>query len=122
MFRRRDQHLETEQLVRKAVEAASEKQASDIVMLDMRGVCTFTDYFIICSGDTGRQIEAICEEIDQVMGREGVVPRHREGTVDSGWMLTDFGDVIIHIFSATEREYYKLDRLWSKATPLIRIQ
>jgi len=122
MFGRRDQHLETEQLARKAVEAASEKQASDIVMLDMRGVCTFTDYFIICSGDTGRQIEAICEEIDQVMGREGIVPRHREGTADSGWMLTDFGDVIIHIFTETEREYYKLDKLWSKAIPLIRIQ
>lgn len=122
MFGMRDQHLETEQLARKAVEAASEKQASDIVMLDMRGVCTFTDYFIICSGDTGRQIEAICEEIDQVMGREGIVPRHREGTADSGWMLTDFGDVIIHIFTETEREYYKLDKLWSKAIPLIRIQ
>lgn len=122
MFGMRDQHLETEQLARKAVEAASEKQASDIVMLDMRGVCTFTDYFIICSGDTGRQIEAICEEIDQVMGREGIVPRHREGTADSGWMLTDFGDIIIHIFTETEREYYKLDKLWSKAIPLIRIQ
>jgi ribosome-associated protein len=122
MFGMRDQHLKTEQLARKAVEAASDKQASDIVMLDMRGVCTFTDYFIICSGDTGRQIEAICEEIDQVMGREGIVPRHREGTADSGWMLTDFGDVIIHIFTETEREYYKLDKLWSKATPLIRIQ
>ena len=92
------------------------------MMLDMRGICSFTDYFVICSGETGRQIEAICEEIDQVMGREGVVPRHREGTVDSGWMLTDFGDVIIHIFTTIEREYYKLDRLWSKAVPLIRIQ
>ena len=104
------------------MEAASERQATDIVMLDMRGVCTFADYFVICSGDTQRQIEAICEEIDDVMGREGIAPHRREGTVDSGWILLDFGDVIIHIFAATERAYYKLERLWGKATPLIRIQ
>lgn len=104
------------------MEAASEKQADDIVMLDMSGVCTFADYFVICSGDTQRQIEAICKEIDEVLGEEGVVPQHREGDVDSGWILMDFGDVIIHVFAATEREYYKLDRLWSKATPLVRIQ
>jgi len=104
------------------VEAASEKQADDIVMLDMSGVCTFADYFVICSGETQRQIEAICKEIDEVLGREGVVPQRREGDIDSGWILMDFGDVIIHIFAATEREYYKLERLWSRATPLIRIQ
>lgn len=104
------------------MEAASERQATDIVMLDMRGVCTFADYFVICSGDTQRQIEAIYEEIDDVMGREGIAPHRREGTVDSGWILMDFGDVIIHIFAATERAYYKLERLWGKATPLIRIQ
>ncbi len=104
------------------MEAASEKQADDIVMLDMSGVCTFADYFVICSGETQRQIEAICKEIDEVLGREGVVPQRREGDIDSGWILMDFGDVIIHIFAATEREYYKLERLWSRATPLIRIQ
>ena len=104
------------------MEAASEKQAIDIVMLDMREGCTFADYFVICSGDTSRQIKAIGEEIDGVLGREGVAPRRREGTVDSGWVLMDFGDVIVHIFASAEREYYQLERLWSKATPLITIQ
>ncbi len=104
------------------MEAASEKQATDIVMLDMKGVCTFADYFVICSGDTQRQIEAICEEIDVVMRREGIAPHRREGTVDSGWILVDFGDVIVHVFASAEREYYQLEKLWSKATPLIRIQ
>ena len=104
------------------MEAASEKQATDIVMLDMRGVCTFADYFVICSGDTQRQIEAICVEIDDVMGREGRAPNSREGNSDSGWILMDFGDVIIHIFTETEREFYKLEKLWSEATPLVSIQ
>ena len=122
MNQRRDRFLETAHLARKAVEAASEKQATDIVMLDMREICTFADYFVICSGDTQRQIEAICEEIDDVMGREGIAQRSREGAVDSGWILMDFGDVIVHIFTETEREFYKLEKLWSKATPLVSIQ
>lgn len=91
-------------------------------MLDMREVCTFADYFVICSGDTHRQIEAICDEIRGVLGKEGVALRRREGTLGSGWILMDFGGVIIHIFAPSEREYYRLERLWSKATPLIRIE
>lgn len=109
-------------MARKAVEAASEKQAIDILMLDMRAVCTFADYFVICSGDTRRQLEAIYEEIDKALGKEGIALRRREGTTDSGWLLMDFGDVVIHIFASPEREYYKLEKLWGKATPLIRIQ
>jgi ribosome-associated protein len=110
------------ELARKAVEVASDKQATDIILLDMRGLCTFADYFVICSGDTHRQIKAVYEEIDRALGKEGIALRRREGTVDSGWILMDFGDVIIHIFASAEREYYKLERLWSKAIPLIRIQ
>ena len=104
------------------MEAASDKQAIDIVMLDMRGLCTFADYFVICSGDSERQIEAIYDGIHGLLKKEGVALRRREGTVDSGWILMDFGDIIIHIFAPTEREYYQLERLWSKATPLIRIE
>lgn len=114
--------MEAAQLARKAVEAASEKQAIDILMLDMRAVCTFADYFVICSGDTHRQLEAIYEEIDRVLEKAGVALRRREGATDSGWLLMDFGDVVIHIFASPEREYYKLEKLWGKATPLIRIQ
>ena len=104
------------------MEAASDKQADDIVLLDMRGMCTFADYFVICSGETQRQIEAIAGAIDEALSKEKVEPFRREGGVDSGWLLIDYGDVIIHIFNAVEREYYKLERLWSKATPLVRIQ
>lgn len=92
------------------------------MLLDVRGVCSFADYFVICSGDSGRQLQAIYDEVGQTLKEEGVLPHHREGTVDSGWLLLDFGSVIVHIFTLFEREYYQLDSLWSRATPIIRIQ
>ena len=114
--------LEPIELARKAVEAASEKQALDIVMLDIRVLCSFADCFIICSGDTKRQMDSICDEIQGVLSKEGVTLRRREGATESGWILMDFGDVIVHVFAPKEREYYQLERLWGKATPLVRIQ
>ena len=91
-------------------------------MLDMRRVCSFADYFIICSGDTARQIEAIRDEVGHALKREGILPHHYEGTVDSGWLLLDFSDIIVHIFAPFERDYYQLDKLWSQAIPVVRIQ
>ena len=118
----REGDLEPIEVARKAIDAASDKQATDIVMLDMREVCTFADYFVILSGESKRQLEAISDEVNRVLGEEGVTRQHREGSVDSGWILMDFSGVIIHIFAPSEREYYQMERLWSKATPLIRIQ
>ena len=109
-------------MARKAVEAASDKQAMDIVLLDTRGVCSFADYFVICNGETNRQIQAIYDEVTHMLKKEGILPHHHEGTVDSGWLLLDFGDVIVHIFASFEREYYQLDKLWSQASPIVRIQ
>jgi len=104
------------------VEAASNKQAADIVLLDARGVCSFADYFVICSGDSDRQIQAIYDEVGHSLKKEGILPHHREGTVDSGWLLLDFSSVIVHIFTPFEREYYQLNKLWSQAIPIVRIQ
>ena len=104
------------------VEAASNKQASDIALLDAREVCSFADYFVICSGETNRQIKAIYDEVEHILKKEGVLPHHYEGTVDSGWLLVDFGDVIVHIFAPFERDYYQLDKLWSQANTILRIQ
>jgi ribosome-associated protein len=104
------------------VEVAADKQASNIVLLDARGVCSFADYFVICSGESERQISSIYDEVGHRLKHEGILPNHHEGTVDSGWLLLDFGDIIVHIFSPFEREYYRLDELWSQATPVLRIQ
>ena len=109
-------------MARKAVEVASDKQAIDIVLLDAQRVCSFADYFLICSGETKRQSKTIYEEVEHVLKKEGILPHHREGTLDSGWLLLDFGDVIVHIFAPAEREYYQLDKLWSEAIPVVRIQ
>jgi len=114
--------LEAEEIARLATEVASEKQASNIAMLDVRELCSFADYFVICSGDTKRHIEAIWQGINEMLKYKGVLPHHNEGTSDSGWMLADFGSVIVHIFAPLERDYYQLDKLWDKAIPVIRIQ
>ncbi|MFC2043605.1 ribosome silencing factor [Chloroflexota bacterium] len=104
------------------MEVAGNKQASDIVLLDAREVCSFADYFVICSGDTERQLKAIYDEVEQALKKEGALSLYHEGSLVSGWLLLDFYDVIVHIFAPLEREYYKLDEFWSKAIPLVRIQ
>ena len=103
------------------MEAALDKQAVDILMLDIRQVTSFADYFVICSADSDRQINAICDEIDGALSEEGIKIYRREGSADSGWVLLDFGSVIVHVFDQTTREYYDLEQLWGKATPVIRI-
>ncbi len=114
--------LESLEMARKAVEAAADKQAIDVVLLDTREVCSFADYFVICSGDSERQLSTIYDEVGHRLKQAGVLPDHREGTIDSGWLLLDFGTVIVHIFAPFERDYYQLDELWREAKPVLRIQ
>lgn len=109
-------------LARRAVEIASDKQASNIVLLDIRGIADFADYFVLLSGDNTRQINALIEDITVELKREGTPVTHREGTVQSGWVLLDYGDVLIHVFSPEEREYYRLEELWRDAVPLVHVQ
>ena len=77
---------------------------------------------MICSGESERQIKTIYDEVEHVLKKEGILPHHREGTLDSGWLLLDFGDVIVHIFAPSERGYYQLDEFWHEATPVVTIQ
>ena len=114
--------LEALEIARKAVEVASNKQESDIVLLNAGEVCSFDDYFVLCSGESRRQIQAIYDEIAHALKKEGILPRHVEGTIDSGWLLLDFGDVVVHIFAPDERDFYNLDGLWGRATRLVTIQ
>ena len=117
-----NQSLEALELARRAVEIASDKQANNIVLLDLRDLCSFTDYFVICAGESARQIGTISDEIEKVLKKDGVLPHHHEGALDSGWLLLDYSDVIVHIFGAAERDYYKLDELWHEAKAVLRIQ
>ncbi len=100
----------------------SDKQASDIVLLDIRGLTTIADYFVICTAGTDRQIKAITDALFETLDKEGVSPLHSEGVGGSGWVLIDYGDVIVHLFMPSERAYYSLEKLWGSATPVLRIQ
>ena len=104
-----------------AVEVASEKLAEDIVLLDLRQIASFADYFVIMSAESTRQIEALEEDITRAIKEAGVSRFHREGTSGSGWILLDFSDIIVHIFGPEEREFYGLERLWGQAQQVVRI-
>jgi ribosome-associated protein len=105
-----------------AVDVASDKQASDIVMLDLRGVSDFTDYFVIVTGESRRQLSSLIEDIEKALEEQGARLHHREGTAQGGWMLLDFGDVVIHLFGPEDREYYRLEDVWEKGVETVRIQ
>lgn len=101
---------------------AEDKQAHDIVLLDIRSVSTIADYFIICSGDNERQLRTIVEYIDEVVHREFRRNPRIEGEESTGWIVLDYGDVVIHVFSPDQRDYYRLEQLWSKAPPVVVVQ
>ena len=103
------------------VEVASDKLAEDIVMLDLRQIASFADYFVIMSAESSRQIQALEEDLTQALKDAQVRRFHREGTPTSGWVLLDFSDVIAHIFGPAEREFYTLERLWSAAPQVVRV-
>lgn len=114
--------LDPSQLARAAVDAASDKKASDVLLLDIREVTTFADYFVICSGSNHRQLQAIAEAIDEQLSSQGARLSHREGNPETGWILLDFGDIIVHILGPKEREYYDLERLWNGAKTVVYLQ
>lgn len=109
-------------LSRRVVELAEDKQANEIVLLDIRKQSTIADYFVICSADNERQLQAIAEHIDATIHRDFRLNPRIEGAASTGWVILDYYDVIVHIFSNEQREYYQLERLWSKATPILVVQ
>ena len=110
------------EIARRAVELASDKQAEDVVLLDMRQACSFTDYIVICSGDSDRQVDAIHHEILNSLKKESALPYRSEGDADSGWILMDYLGVVIHIFSKELRRFYDLESVYGKAIRLLTIQ
>ena len=114
--------LEPLECARKAAEVAEDRQATDILLLDLRVVSTFADFFVILTTETRRHLNAVAEELDHVLSEAGAKLHHREGTLESGWVLLDFGDLVVHLFGSEERAYYQLDRLWAHAPILLRIQ
>ncbi|MBM3939588.1 MAG: ribosome silencing factor [SAR202 cluster bacterium] len=110
------------ELARAAVDTASDKQATDIVLLDVQPATSFTDYLVIMSAGSQRQLVAVADDVEYALKQKGVTPHHREGSADSGWVLLDYVDVVIHVFSEEQRDFYRLEQIWKQAKPLVRIQ
>jgi ribosome-associated protein len=108
--------MKPEQLVGEIARYAVEKKAGDIVELDLRGVLGYTDYFLVCSGNTNRQTKAIHDGIFEGLKRaHGKLPRNVEGLGRADWILMDYLDVVVHIFTPATRAYYRLEQLWGEA-------
>lgn len=114
--------VEPHDLARRVALLAEEKKAADILVLDVSGLTTVAEAFVICSGGSEPQLAAITESIVSGMSEAGITPAHRNRTAASHWIVLDYGSVIVHIFTPPEREFYKLEQLWSDAKVLLRIQ
>jgi ribosome-associated protein len=98
---------------RRIAELAQEKLAADVVILDMRPVCSYTDYFVICTGQNPRQTKAIYDAVREEMKKtDGFTPRTVAGEREARWILADYLDVVLHVFTPEAREYYRLEELW----------
>jgi ribosome-associated protein len=105
--------------VQLAIEAAQNKKAAGITVLELSNVGAFTSYFVICTGFSTPQVQAICREVEERLYKQlGRSPEHREGYASSQWALLDFGSFIVHVFSEQARRYYDLERLWRSAPKL----
>lgn len=113
--------LDSKTTAKLIVDAAAEKKAANILMLDVHDLTTLADYFVICEGSSERQLNAITENILDELKEAGERPYHREGTPASGWILLDFGYVLAHVFSPERRAYYQLESLWQEAPTVMKM-
>ena len=108
--------MEPEQLAHLIAELASDRKADEIVQLDLRGIIGYTDYFVICTGRSDRQVKAIHDRVHIGMKNEhGTLPTRVDGATQAQWVLMDYGDVIVHIFTPEMRDFYRLEQLWGEA-------
>ena len=109
------QTIDPDEAIMIAAQAAGEKKATDIVILDLRQIASFTEYFVLCTGANARQVGAIADSVEEQLRKMGKRPLHTEGYSSAEWILLDYGDFIVHIFSSASRRFYDLERLWRDA-------
>lgn len=107
--------LNINELIERICRAADDKKARDIVTMNMQGLMSSTDYFVICSAQTATQVRAIADNIEDELHEAGVDFSHKEGYNEGEWVLLDYGDVVAHVFREVNREYYALEELWGAA-------
>jgi ribosome-associated protein len=101
-----------------AIGASMDKKAEDVVVLDLRPLASFTDYFLLCTGNSSRQLKTIADAIEEALGKARVKPDHVEGYPHGDWLLMDYVDFVVHIFTPRSRNHYDLERLWGDAARL----
>jgi ribosome-associated protein len=115
--------VKTIDLARRLVDAIEEKKGEDILLMDIHAHSAFADYFVLCSGTSERQIKSIVDAILEAASKQfSLSPSHVEGKPETGWVLMDMGDLIIHIFSPSQRRFYDLESLWKESPILLRIK
>ncbi|MFO1443387.1 ribosome silencing factor [Bacillus sp. Bva_UNVM-123] len=107
--------MNEKELLYTAVKAADDKRAEDIIVLNMKGISLIADYFIICHGNSDKQVQAIAREMKDKVEEMGYSVKRMEGFDEARWVLVDIGDIVVHIFHRDERSYYNLERLWGDA-------
>lgn len=113
--------MNNHELLLTAVEAADDKKAENIIVLNMKGISLIADYFVICHGNSDRQVQAIADEIKDKAHENGFPLKRVEGFEEARWVLVDLGDVVVHVFHRDERNYYNLERLWGDA-PIVDVK
>lgn len=101
--------------LRAAIDASLDKKAGDVVVLDLRGLASFTDFFVLCTGRSNRQLKTISDAIEDVLTKRRVKPNHIEGYPHGDWLLMDYVDFVVHVFTPRSRSHYDLERLWGDA-------
>jgi ribosome-associated protein len=105
-----------------AAEFLSDRLASDIVLIDVTGICSFADYMVIATGETDRHLDAMANDLTRQVRKRGLHAGHREGDGRGGWVLIDFPGFVVHLFSKQKRDFYALDKLWARGTEIVRLQ
>jgi ribosome-associated protein len=113
---------EPRELALRIAEILADTPASDTLVLDIHELSSVADYFVICSGENERQLRAISNELLEKLGDQKVRPHRTEGTPQSGWIVLDYGDSIVHVFDVDQRSFYRLESLWSEAQTLIAME
>ena len=114
--------LNTLDVARTAVEALEDKKGENIILLDIQGIASFADYFVICSGTSNRMLDALADGVLEKVKATHKVRGRKEGGGESGWEVIDLGDVIVHLFSPDQRDYYDLEELWGNGKVLLKLQ
>ncbi|MEX2598646.1 MAG: ribosome silencing factor [Dehalococcoidia bacterium] len=117
-----DAYRDAAPAARHAVDIASDKQGADILLIDVHEISSFADYLVILSAGSVRQIQALANDLTEAVESKGLDLHHREGANESGWVLLDFGDLVVHVFSPEQRDFYRLEQVWSKGKTLLHIQ